>query len=150
MRRHQKISEQELVNGLFNKDNNAITILYNNYSTALYGVIFRIVQSEEIAEDVLQDTFVKIWKSFDQYDVSKGKLFTWIVNVARNLAIDKVRSKYFNNSQKNQDIDNIVSFVDLNNNHSYNPDTIGMKELVNKLNPEHKSIIDLIYFKLFT
>jgi RNA polymerase sigma-70 factor (ECF subfamily) len=146
----KKIAEEELIALLYKQDNGAMSILYDNYSSALYGVIFRIVQSDEIAEDVMQDAFVKIWKNFPQYDASKGKLFTWIINIARNLAIDKVRSKDFVNSSKNRDIDDIVSYVDLNNNHSYNPDLIGMKELVNKLAPEQKKIIDLLYYGGFT
>lgn len=150
MKRHIKIAEEELVKLLYKQDPKGVEILYDNYSSALYGVIMRIVQTEEIAEDVLQESFVKIWKNFSQYDSSKGKLFTWIVNVARNMAIDKVRSKDFMNSAKNQAIDNIVSFVDLNTNHSYNPDHIGVKELINKLSDDQKVIIDLLYFKGFT
>jgi RNA polymerase sigma factor (sigma-70 family) len=148
--RHHKIEEEELVRLLSTQDKKAVGILYDNYSTALYGVIHRIVQSEEIAEDTLQEAFVKIWKTFGMYDSSKGRLFTWIMNIARNLAIDKVRSKDFINSSKNQSIDNIVSFIDLDNNHVPNPDTIGIRELLKKLTPEQKMIIDLLYFKGYT
>jgi RNA polymerase sigma factor (sigma-70 family) len=148
--RHHKIEEEELVRLLTQQDRKAIEILYDNYSTALYGVIHRIVQSDEIAEDLLQETFVKIWKSFSMYNASKGRLFTWIMNIARNLAIDKVRSKDFVNSSKNQSLDNIVSFVEMQNNHAPNPDTIGVKELLEKLTPEQRSIIDLLYFKGYT
>ncbi len=122
-------------------------ILYDNYSAALYGVISRIVQNDEMSEDVLQDAFLKIWNNFSQYDSTKGRLFTWMVNIARNQAIDKVRSKDFVNQGKNQSLDKIVSFVDLNKSSSYNPDTIGLKEMVNKLETEYKQIIDLIFFE---
>ena len=124
-----------------------IEILYDNYSSALYGVIFRIIQNDEIAEDVLQDTFLKIWNNFPQYDAAKGRLFTWMVNIARNQSIDKVRSKDFVNQSKNQPIDKTVSFVDMNKSTSYNPDTIGLKEMVKKLDVEYRQIIDLIFFE---
>jgi RNA polymerase sigma factor (sigma-70 family) len=149
-KRRHKISEEELVQLLKDRNQNAVGILYDNYASALYGVILRIVQNEEIAEDVLQDAFVKIWNSFPQYDSSKGKLFTWIVNLARNLAIDKVRSKDFINSTKNQSIDKIVSFVEMDNQQNYNPELIGLNEMVNKLDPEQKKIIDLLYFGGYT
>lgn len=125
-------------------------ILYDNYSSALYGVVFRIVQKEETAEDVLQEVFLKIWNQFKQYDPSKGRLYTWMMNIARNAAIDKIRSREFTNSVKNQTIDESVHNIDLGNGSSFNPETIGIKEIVGKLDPEHREIIDLMYFKGLT
>ena len=147
MARHIKISEEDLISLLVKRDMKGMEILYDNYSSALYGVIFRIIGKDEIAEDVMQDTFLKIWNNFSQYDSSKGRLFTWMVNIARNQAIDKVRSKDFVNQTKNQSIDNAVSFIDMNTTASYNPDTIGLKELVKKLDVEYKQIIDLLFFE---
>ena len=125
-------------------------ILYDNYSSALYGVILRIVQKDEIAEDVLQETCLKIWNNFKQYNASKGRLFTWIINVARNTAIDKIRSREFANAAKNRNVDDSVDSVNLKQYHSFNPETIGIKEMVNNLEKEHKEIIDLMYFKGYT
>ncbi|MBL0047126.1 MAG: sigma-70 family RNA polymerase sigma factor [Bacteroidetes bacterium] len=144
------IAEETLVELLKQQNTKAFGILYDNYSAALYGIILRIVTTQEIAEDVLQEAFLKIWKNFSQYDSGKGKLFTWMVNLTRNLAIDKVRSKDFSNNTKNQAIDPIVSFVDFKSNTSQNPDLIGLKTLVEALDPEQKKLIDLLYFGGFT
>ncbi|HNP49634.1 MAG TPA: sigma-70 family RNA polymerase sigma factor, partial [Bacteroidia bacterium] len=95
MVRRIKITEEELIRLLSNREEKGIEILYDNYSAALYGVIHRIVQQDEIAEDVLQETFLKIWNNFGQYDSAKGRLFSWMINIARNASIDKVRSKEF-------------------------------------------------------
>ena len=100
------LTEEDLVRALKDRDKIAIQALYDMYSGALLGVIFRIVQHSEVAEDLLQDTFIKIWHSADSYDSSKGRLFTWMINIARNLSIDKLRSKDFRNASKNQDIEN--------------------------------------------
>ena len=127
-----------------------LEILYDNYSTALYGVIFRIIGNEEIAEDVLQETFLKIWNNFSMYDSAKGRLFTWMVNIARNMAIDKVRSKEFSQIHKNQPLTDSVSLVDFDNQATYNPETIGLKEMVRKLEPEYRQIIDLLFFGGYT
>ena len=124
--------------------------MYDMYSSSLYGVIFRIVQHEEIAEDLLQETFVKIWNSFSLYDPSKGRLFTWMVNVARNLSIDKIRSKDFRNSSKNQDLENTVNFIDEQVSTTINPDVVGVRELVDQLKPDQKSVLDLVYFRGYT
>lgn len=133
-----------------NREKIAIEALYDMYSSSLYGVISRIVVDTATAEDVLQDTFVKIWNSFTTYSSDKGRLFTWMVNIARNLAIDKIRSKDFKNQNKNQELENNVTFIDEQRNTVYKPELLGIKELVDKLKPEQKSILDLVYFKGYT
>ena len=144
------LSEPELVQAILKKDKNGAEALYDMYSSSLYGVIFRIVQHQEIAEDLLQDTFIRIWNSFSSYDAAKGRLFTWMVNVARNIAIDKTRSKEFRNSAKTEDIENNVLIIDKQVNTIINPETIGLKDLIGKLKPEHKIILDLVYFEGLT
>lgn len=143
-------TEDELVSLLKNKDIKAFDILYNNYSSSLFGVISRIIPAEEIAQDILQDVFVKIWKSTDMYDKSKGRLYTWMLNIARNSAIDYSRSKQFKSETKNQDIDNSVYEVNKQKSSSFNTDVIGLKEEVSKLKDDYRILIDLIYFKGFT
>lgn len=144
------LSENDLVQAIRQKDKSGAEALYDMYSSSLYGIIYRIVQHEEIAEDLLQETFVKIWNSFSSYDSSKGRLFTWMVNVARNLSIDKIRSKDFRNNSKNQDLENTVNFIDEQQSTAINPDILGVKELVQQLKPEQKSILDLVYFRGYT
>ena len=144
------LSEPELVQAILEKDKNGAEALYDMYSSSLYGVIFRIVQHQEIAEDLLQDTFIRIWNSFSSYDSTKGRLFTWMVNVARNIAIDKTRSKEFRNNSKTEDIENNVLIVDKQINSKINPEIIGLKDLIGKLKPEYKIILDLVYFEGFT
>jgi RNA polymerase sigma factor (sigma-70 family) len=144
------LSEDELVLSLRNREKIAVEALYDMYSASLFGVISRIVIDEAVAEDVLQETFVKIWHSFSGYSSGKGRLFTWMVNIARNLAIDKVRSKDFRNQNKNQELENNVTFIDEQKNTVYNPELLGIKELVGALKPEQKLILDLVYFKGYT
>ena len=144
------LSEDELEMALRNKEKAGAEALYDMYSSSLYGIIFRIVQHEEIAEDLLQDTFVRIWNSFASYDESKGRLFTWMVNIARNISIDKTRSKDFRNSSKTEDIENNVLSLEMQSGNTLNPETMGLKELVAKLKPEQKIILDMVYFRGFT
>jgi RNA polymerase sigma-70 factor (ECF subfamily) len=144
------LSEEELILALRRREKIAAEALYDMYSASLYGVISRIVMDTAVAEDVLQDTFVKIWNSFSGYDADKGRLFTWMVNIARNLSIDKLRSKDFKNQNKNQELENNVTFIDEQRNTVYKPELLGLKELVDTLKPEQKSILDLVYFKGYT
>ena len=135
---------------LRNREKIAIEALYDMYSSSLFGVISRIVIDTETSEDVLQETFVKIWHSFSGYNAEKGRLFTWMVNIARNLAIDKIRSKDFKNQNKNQDIENNVTIIDSERNTTFKPELLGVKEMVGTLKPEQKVILDLVYFKGYT
>jgi RNA polymerase sigma factor (sigma-70 family) len=144
------LSEAELVQAIRERQRIGSEGLYDMYSTSLFGVIVRIVQKQELAEDLLQETFIKIWNSFDSYDETKGRLFTWMVNVARNLSIDKLRSKDFRNTNRNQDIENSVISIDEQRSTTLNPEVFGVRELVNKLKPETKAVLDLIYFKGYT
>jgi RNA polymerase sigma-70 factor (ECF subfamily) len=150
-KRHKiSLSEEELIAALRNREKIAAEALYDMYSASLYGVISRIVIDTATAEDVLQDTFVKIWNSFASYSSDKGRLFTWMVNIARNLAIDKIRSKDFKNQNKNQELEINVTFIDEQRNTAYKPELMGIKDLVETLKPEQKSILDLVYFKGYT
>ncbi len=89
------ITEGLLLNCLQTQDKRALSLLYDAYSPALYGVILRIVKSNLVAEDVLQVCFLKIWTNFHSYDSTRGRLFTWLINIARHAAIDKLRSRSY-------------------------------------------------------
>jgi len=149
--RRISISEEELVTLLKDKDERGFTILYNNYSSALYGVLNKIIQSDVDASDLLQDTFLKIWRNIGNYDSSKGSIFTWMMNIARNLAIDKVRSADFRDTSQNISMeDKVVYQVDNEYQTIQEVDGIGLQKVVDKLKPEYKQLIDLVYYQGYT
>ena len=145
-----KLSETDLISGLRLGDKKTIEVLYDMYSGSLYGVILRILKEEETSEDILQETFLRIWQKFNYYDSSKGRLFTWMCNLARNLALDKLKSKGYVNNSKNEKLSDLQFTVDHQFNVRNNPETIGVREIVLKLKPEHRCIIDLVYFQGYT
>ncbi|KQC01309.1 hypothetical protein AQF98_09900 [Pedobacter sp. Hv1] len=129
-------------------NSNAIEQLYNQYASSLLGIITRIVKSDEVAEDVLQDTFIKIWKSIAHYDSTKGRLFTWMANLARNTAIDELRSKQHSQSCKTETINEIpINTIAFQHKLQFNPEAIGMKQLLTNLKADQQHILELIYFK---
>uniref|UniRef100_UPI00404B9941 RNA polymerase sigma factor n=1 Tax=Flavobacterium sp. TaxID=239 RepID=UPI00404B9941 len=143
--------EQELlVKELLKKDNNSFTLLYDNYSKSLYGVIYNLIRNKEEAEDVLQEVFVKIWSNIDSYNESKGRLYTWMLNIARNTTIDKLRSKGYNNNQKNLSADNFVYMLEDNSKTMNRIDAIGIKKFIDKLKPKCIQIIELLFFQGYT
>ncbi|MDY0990122.1 MULTISPECIES: RNA polymerase sigma factor [Flavobacterium] len=144
------MSQEELLVLIYKKDEKAFTHLYDMYSKSLFSVIHVLIKNREEAEDVLQDVFVKIWKNIDSYNESKGRFYTWIINIARNTSIDKLRSKDYNNTQKNLSSDNFVNLLDESNKLSHKLDAIGIQEFVKKLKPKCIEIINLLFFKGYT
>ena len=139
--------EQELIASLRHKDEQAFSYLYDHYSGALYGVICQIVENTELGNDVLQEAFINIWRHIESYDETKGRLFTWMLNIARNAAIDKIRSKGNKQTQRQVAIPNNDSLP-----LSVSPrlDDFGLKKIILKLKDEQRQLIDLSYFQGFT
>ncbi|MEO6831167.1 MAG: RNA polymerase sigma factor [Chitinophagaceae bacterium] len=124
--------------------------LYKNYSSVLYGVIFKVVLDEDTAQDVLQEGFVKIWNNIAQYDATKGRIYTWILNICRNAAIDKLRSKGEIMKRKIQKGEHIVDNLANTRKTEQQTDTIGLRAMVAGLKPEYEAIVDLAYYKGYT
>ena len=144
-------TEQELVAALKQRDNQAFAFLYDHYAGALYSIIRQIItDNSELAGDVLQEVFINIWRKIESYDQTKGRLFTWMLNIARNASIDTLRSKSYQNSQKNQELPDNVYKGASNQTTQQDVDNIGLKKVLEKLKPEHRVLVDLAYFKGFT
>lgn len=131
-------------------DRKAFAYLYDNYSRAIMGVIFAIVNNQEEAEDLLQMTFVKVWRNFPSYKKEKGRLFTWMLNIARNIAIDHTRSKEGKAEKNIRKIESVTYEVNLKHSEQVSYDHIGLKGMVENLKEEHQAIIRLAYFEGYT
>ena len=127
-------------------DQEALGRMYDQYAAALHGVILKIVGSTEQAEEVLQDTFMKIWRSANAYDPSKGRTFTWMLNIARNTAIDLVRTAQHRVSEKIQGLDTAVYRMGTDEERA-RVDHLGVDGVLEKLKPEHKEMIDMAYYQ---
>ena len=147
-----KYSEEDLIALLKSKDKGAFEYLYDNYSKALFGVINKMVNNQELSEDILQEAFIKIWNRFDDYDNSKGRLFTWMLNITRNLTIDTLRSKDYKKQSKILNRENSVDSISIKNasDSADNFDALGIRKHVSLLKNDQKIIIDLAYFEGFT
>jgi RNA polymerase sigma factor (sigma-70 family) len=144
----QKYSEQELVSLLQQRQESSFGYLYDNYAGALLGVVGGIISDQETARDVLQEVFVNIWKKIELYDATKGRLFTWMMNIARNAAIDKIRSRSYQDSLKNHSIPENAD----TNLPATGPkvDDVGLRKVLTQLKEEHRVLVDLSYFQGYT
>ena len=135
--------ENHIVELLHERNEKAISLLYENYSDTLYGVAYKVVKDEMLAQDVLQESFVKIWKKADSYDPSKAKLFTWLFRITRNTAIDKLRSS---KTKTDKEIQLDVSDVYKVGIEGINPDFIDMRENLLKLDSKYKIVLEALFF----
>jgi len=143
-------SEQELVALLLQRNDHSFGYLYDNYSGALLGVVSAIVVDQETARDVLQEVFVNIWRKIESYDPTKGRLFTWMMNIARNAAIDKIRSRGYKDSLKNYSIPANADTNIPGTSTLPRMDDVGLKRVLTKLKNEHRVLIDMSYFQGYT
>ncbi len=139
-----------LVKRFQNKDVLAFENLYEMYSENICGVIHTIVKNPELAQEICQDVFVKAWNNAESYNASKGRFFTWVLNIARNAAIDEIRSKSYKNSKKNLSADYFVSILETPDNANDTIDSIGLRKLLKNLKGKCVEIIELLYFKGYT
>lgn len=141
---------ETLISQFQNKNEKAFESLYKMYGESMLGIIYNIVRDRDIAEEVLQDVFIKAWNNSSSYSAEKGRFFTWILNIARNAAIDKTRSKSFKNSKRNLDAENFVDILQTSESLEDSTDAIGIKKFVKKLGKKCKAVIELLYFKGYT
>ena len=142
--------KQKILLGLLRKKDEAgMRYLFDHYGGALNNIIGRIITEPEVCEEVLHDVLLRIWDNVDTYEPGKSRLFTWMARIARNAAIDRVRSKGYRQNGKTDGIDAIVV------NHTTLSETmpvehIGLAKLLDALDNNYRSIIDLLYFKDYT
>jgi RNA polymerase sigma factor (sigma-70 family) len=137
--------EEMLVQRLRDRDDRALSILHDQYAKSLLAVIRRLVRDEEQAYDILQEGLLKVWLNIGSYDASRGRFFTWMARVCSNQAIDSLRNPHYRFNCRNHSLENSGAQQVLAPT-AFNPDHIGMRELLLKLKPRQREVIDLVYF----
>ena len=139
--------EKHIVELLHEGNDKAISLLYEHYGDTLYGVAFKVVRNEEIAQDVLQESFVKIWNKAHTYDPAKAKLFTWLFRITRNTAIDKIRS-LSNKTDKEIQLD--VSDVYSIGKEDIRPELMDMKKQLDRIEDKYRIVLEALFFEGMT
>lgn len=139
--------EKEIVSLLEKADKKAIKLLYDNYADTLYGVIKKIIKDDETAQDVLQESFIKIWRYSKKYDSTKAKLFTWLYRIAYNTAIDKIRS--LKNKTGNEVQIEASSVYKISTN-TLNEDVLDIKKHLKSLDDKYQIVLHALFFEGMT
>lgn len=141
--------EKQFIESLKLGDRQTFALLYDRYGNNLFQVIVKIIASESEAENLLQDVFVKIWRNIHRYDASKGRLYTWLITIARRVAIDFVRSQYFKDKKLIQNEDSSV-FIEQSRTEMVNLEYMDIDSIVAKLDAPQRQVIHLQYFMGYT
>jgi RNA polymerase sigma-70 factor (ECF subfamily) len=138
-------TDSALILRLKNKEELALSMLYDKYSAAIYGVILRMIKQEELAQDLLQETFLTVWNQSYRYDDTKGSFYTWVYRIARNKTLNQIRS------QKNIiQTEDLSVYIDKKEEENDLLDFSKLNGSIEKLEPHHRKAIDLVYFKGYT
>ncbi|MFA6468121.1 MAG: sigma-70 family RNA polymerase sigma factor [Bacteroidota bacterium] len=150
-----KMSQRDIVllEKISKKDATALSDLYDRHSILLYSIIIRILKEKTEAEDILQEVFVNIWENADQYDHRMGNPGAWLCRIARNRAVDRLRSKNYRNRAQESDIDNFSEMFAAD--YLEHPDQQAMlsgqqEEILialTSLSNEQKELIEFAYFR---
>ena len=140
-----KYDTEKLVEALKLREKQAFSYLYDNYSGAVYGALLRSVKSEVVAQELLQDVFMKIWKSIDTFQPQKGNLFAWMLSIARNRCIDWFRVQRLQTTE----LDTNMEVFD----HPVGEpaqDHHELAETITKLKAEQRILIEMVYWGGFS
>lgn len=147
-RNSNKDKEDILVARLHSGEREVISVLYDKYHKALFGVCFQILKDQGRAEDALQKSFIKIWKKGKNYDPGKGRLYTWLLNITRNTAIDIYRSESRNKTIRDEEFN--VHLLEHIRSDEINTDAMDVNEKVESLDQKYRELIRLSYLGGYT
>ena len=138
-------NERRLIQRLYAREEPAMTLFYNQYHRTLYSIIWRLVRHDELTEDILQESMLKIWLSFATYDTSKGRLFTWALNISRNLAIDRLRERRYQEARRTDSLaENTAHLVAPT---TFQPEHIGVRDWLTLLPNTDRELMEILYLK---
>jgi RNA polymerase sigma-70 factor (ECF subfamily) len=87
------LSDAELIELVANGEARALEVLYDRYSRVVYSFALRIVGDPQLAEEILQEVFFRVWQQGSGFQSNRGSLITWLLSITHNLAIDEVRKR---------------------------------------------------------
>ena len=138
-------SEAHLVDALQQRKPADFTLFYNTYQATLYRVLVQLIDDPIRAQDLLQDTFVKIWMNGHQYNPRQGRLYTWLVTITRNTALNELKNQTLRRRAEGYNQNWPGELM-----HPAYPEGVINQHLLSSLSPKYRVVVDLIYLQGFT
>jgi RNA polymerase sigma-70 factor (ECF subfamily) len=143
-------TDPDLAARLKRRDPQAMAELYDRYGRLAYSLIVRIVRDAALAEDLVQETFLRVWNRAHAFDEQRGALGPWLLAVARNRAIDYLRStdgRMARSGFELIEMENPALFANLEREILSSDQARRIREALTKLNPTQRNVIELAYFE---
>jgi RNA polymerase sigma-70 factor (ECF subfamily) len=142
------VSRQELVaalQGTARGDREAFRTVYTATSLKLYGIVVRILGRRDLADEVLQEVYIRVWQRAGDFDAASGSPITWLATIARNLALDEARRKTPRSLEEFPEILQLPSDDDPSANQERNEDARRLQACLERLEPEKRELVLLAY-----
>lgn len=146
-------ADSELIERLRKREPEALAKAYDRYGLLAYSLFVRIVKDESVAEDLVQELFLRVWNRAREFDAAKGTLGVWILSIARNMAIDHVRSaqaRFQHRIRPIEPTDQLAFSYKPKEPESVIDNAKAIKEAFSTLNANQKKVLELAYFEGFS
>ncbi len=137
-----------LIQRIAQHDQTALALLYARYGDRVYGLTYRVLQNSMLAEEATQDAFLKVWRQAERWDADRGKFSSWLLTVARNCAIDRLRQEQRQEHGTEVELDEELQPLVAPNitDEQLHFDTEALRTLMADLPPEQSQAIELAFF----
>lgn len=141
--------ERALIARLQRRDPQALAELYDRYGRMAYSLVLRVVRDQAIAEDLVQETFLRVWNRVHSIDSGKGALGPWLLAIARNRAIDYLRSSAGRerNSVEWDEADHSPLYREMETELLISDQARRVRVAMEKLAPHYRTVMELAYFE---
>jgi RNA polymerase sigma-70 factor (ECF subfamily) len=136
------IPEADITQLLIARDTRAIGLIYDKYGDTLYGVVSRMLNNDAAARDVMQEAFVKVWNHADTFDASRSTLFTWMLRVFRNTALDLIRA----DKTRRDHTERMASETEEHAFTGFKPEHLDFPDRIADLEPKYRVVIEALFF----
>ncbi len=142
--------ESELIGRLRRRDPDAMADLYDRYGRVVYSVIFRVVRNAAVAEELAQESFLRAWNRGEAFDASRGRIGPWLLTIARNRAIDYLRSTAGQQQAHTFELassERVSLFVDTENKMLDQEQARRIRVAFGQLNENQRRVLEMAYFE---
>jgi RNA polymerase sigma-70 factor, ECF subfamily len=140
--------EQELMQRLAAGDDEAVRAVYRRFSRPVYTMGLRMLGSEQTAEELTQDVFLAAWRKAGRYDPARGRLSTWLMAIAHNMAVDRIRREAARPMRSAVPLDDVMGFGTSEEESMLDRETV--RRALADLSAGERKLLELAYFRGWT